>query len=341
MFNPPQKILVLHAGGIGDLLLALPALRIFRRAFPRYTLDLMGWPERLSLVTFDLQAQSIHSIDQAGMAYFYSDEGALPPRLSAFFSSFSCVLVFGKDSGSILAKNLSRVGLNRVITIPSFPPQESGIHVSEFLVASLRAAGIEGQSSFFPLRLPEEALTFARHFRSGLGLKEAERVLAIHPGSGSPGKNWDAKKFSEVADWASEWCRVLLISGPAQDGVEEVRGSVKKARPLAADGLPLLGLAAVLKASTAYLGNDSGITHLAASLGLPTVALFGPTNPALWGPKGPGVRVIYAKNLCTACVPDARSEPSLPCMESIQTDQVVEVLSPFLDHSPPSNPSEP
>jgi ADP-heptose:LPS heptosyltransferase len=324
-----KKNMILHAGGIGDLLLALPALRIFRRAFPRYTLELMGRPERLSLVHFDLQAESIHSIDQAGMAYFYSDEGSLPPRLSAFFSAFSSVLVFGKDSGRILAKNLSRVGLDRVITIPSFPPQESGIHVSEYLVGSLRAAGIEGQSSFSPLRLPEEALTFARNFRRGLGLKEGERILAIHPGSGSPGKNWDPKKFAAVADWASERCQILLISGPAQDGVEEVRNSVKKARPLVADNLPLINLAAVLKASTAYLGNDSGITHLAASLGLPTVALFGPTNPALWGPKGPGVRIIYEKNLSPARLPDARSEPSRPCMESIQTDRVVEVLSRF------------
>ena len=124
MIRAPRKILILHAGGIGDLLLALPAMRIFRQAFPRYTLELMGRPERLYVVTFDLQAESIHSIDQAGMAYFYSDGGTLPPRLSALFSSFSCVLVFGKDSGSILAKNLSRAGVDRVITIPSFPPPE-------------------------------------------------------------------------------------------------------------------------------------------------------------------------------------------------------------------------
>jgi ADP-heptose:LPS heptosyltransferase len=203
----------------------------------------------------------------------------------------------------------------------------------------LRAAGIEGQSSFSALRLPEEALIFARRFWAGFGLKEEERVLAIHPGSGSPGKNWDARKFAAVADWASERCQVLLISGPAQDGVEEFRDSMKKARPLVADNLPLIHLAALLKATTVYLGNDSGITHLAASLGLPTVALFGPTNPALWGPKGPGVRIIYGKNLYTPCSPGAPSESSRHYLESIQTDQVVEVLSPFLGHSPASNPS--
>lgn len=290
----------------------------------------MGRPERISVVAFDLQAQSIHSVDQAGMAYFYSDGGTLPPRLSAFFSSFSSVLVFAKDSGSILAKNFSRAGAERVITIPPFPPQESGVHVSEYLAESLKAAGIEGQSSFSPLRLPEEALTLARRFRAGVGLKEGERVLAIHPGSGSPGKNWDAKKFAAVADWAAERCRVLLISGPARDGAGEVRASLNKARPLMADTLPLTQLAAVLKTSTAYLGNDSGITHLAASLGLPTVALFGPTNPALWGPRGPGVRIIYGKNIYTPRSQKVRSEQSHPGLESIPIDRVVEILSLFV-----------
>lgn len=330
----PQKNMILHAGGIGDLLLALPALRIFRRAFPRYTLELMGRPERLSVVALDLQAQSIHSIDQAGMAYFYSEGGTLPPLLTGHFSSFRSVLVFGKESGSILAKNLSRAGVERVITIPPFPPQELGVHVSEYLVEFLRAAGIEGQSSFSPLRLPEEALTFAGRFRAALGLKEGERVLAIHPGSGSPDKNWDAKKFAAVADWASERCRVLLISGPARDGVEEVRTSLKKARALVVDNLPLIHLAAVLKTTTAYLGNDSGISHLAASLGLPTVALFGPTDPALWGPKGPGVRIIYGKNIGTAGSPGVPPESSHPRLENIRAEQVVEVLSTLFTDSP-------
>jgi ADP-heptose:LPS heptosyltransferase len=330
--TPPQKVLILHAGGIGDLLLALPALRIFRRSFPCSPLGLMGRPERLSLIAFDLQAESIHSIDQAGMAYFYAEGETLPPRLSAFFSSFSTVLIFGKIHESILARNLSRTGVDSVITIPSFPPEALGIHVSEYLVESLKASGIQGQSLFSPLGLPEDALSFAKHFWSKFGLKEEEQVLAIHPGSGSPAKNWDAKKFARVADWASERCKVLLISGPAQDGVEEVRRTMKKANPLVADNLPLLHLAAVFKASRAYLGNDSGITHLAASLGLPTVALFGPTNPAIWGPRGPGVQIVYGKPWFPSS-PARRSESSRQCLESIQPDSVIDVLSPLFKES--------
>lgn len=121
----PSKILVIHAGGIGDLLLALPALRAFRSAFPDSSLDLLGFPERLSLVAHDLRAASIHPIDQAGLAHFYLEGGVLPPRFVDFFSSFSAALLVGRSRAETLAQNLRRAGLNRVILLP-FP--EKGKH---------------------------------------------------------------------------------------------------------------------------------------------------------------------------------------------------------------------
>ena len=324
-----EKILIIHSGGIGDLLLALPAMRIFRRAFPRSTLALLGRPERLSLVAFDLQAQSVHSIDRAGMAYFYAEGGALPAELSDFFSAFDVVLVFGRAVGSLLAENLKKAGAGSVILLPPFPSEVAKIHVTDYLVDSLKISGIDGKNSFSPLRLPEDPVNFAggffgdsswsldhpqsyenppsppfgkgglggfaKNFLSNLGWKEGDPVLAMHPGSGSPAKNWSPENFAIVADRACNRAGVLLISGPAQDGVGEVRRAMKKARPLVAENLSLLQLAALLKRSTAYLGNDSGITHLAAALGLPTVAIFGPTDPAVWGPRGSEVRILYEK----------------------------------------------
>jgi ADP-heptose:LPS heptosyltransferase len=329
LVTPPRKVLIFHAGGIGDLLLALPALRVFRQNFPGSALALMGRPERLLLVAFDLQADSVHSIDRAGMAYFYLEGETLPSGLSTFFSSFGIALAFGKSNVGILAKNLQKAGVDRVITIPSFPPEGLRIHVSRYLMESLRASGIEGEYPWSPLRLPEEAMTFAKRFLADFAPKEEDRLLAIHPGSGSPAKNWDPKNFATVAERLSEWAKILLISGPAQDGVEEVRQAMRKASPWVADNLSLLHLAAVLKASTAYLGNDSGITHLAASLGLPTVAIFGPTNPEVWGPNGPGVNIFSGKNLSSPRSSEARSECSHQGLEIIKPEAVIEVLSSF------------
>jgi len=154
--------------------------------------------------------------------------------------------------------------------------------------------------------------------------------LAIHPGSGNPAKNWSPSHFAGVADWAAGRARVLLISGPAQDGVEEVRGVLKKATPLIARNLSLLQLAAVLRRCTAYLGNDSGITHLASSLGLATVALFGPTDPEVWGPRGSFVRIMRGKKPDPSLISESRSNRYVPRPMNLEPAEVIEVLTPLL-----------
>jgi len=326
----PDKILIIHSGGIGDLLLALPAMRIFRQAFPHSILELLGRPERLAIVSHDLQVSSIHSIDQGGMAYFYLEGVPLPPGLVTFFSSFRAVLIFGKAGGEILADNVRRVGVSRVIFIPSFPPEDLKVPVSDYLVKSLKEATIGGERIFSPLRLPEASLVAGRDFRAEHELKEGDRIVAIHPGSGSPVKNWNPKNFAQVADWASESSKVLLIVGPAEDEVEEVKRAMKKANPIIVERPSLVQLAGVLKSCTAYVGNDSGITHLAATLGVPTIAIFGPTDPTVWGPRGSQVTVIYEKKSCSPCSSEMRSQCNLQCMTSINPDAVIEILKPFL-----------
>jgi len=326
----PDKILIIHSGGIGDLLLALPAMRIFRQAFPRSILELLGRPGRLAIVSHDLQASSIHPIDQGGMAYFYLVGGSLPPGLFTFFSSFRAVLIFGKAGGEILADNLRRVGVNRVILIPSFPPEDLKIPVSDYLVKFLKDAGVGGERIFSPLQLPEASVVSGRDFWAEHELKAGDRTVAIHPGSGSPLKNWNAKNFAQVADWASESSKVLLIIGPAEDEVEEIKRVMKKANRIIANQLSLVQLAGVLKSCTAYVGNDSGITHLAATLGIPTIAIFGPTDPAVWGPRGSQVTVIYEKKSCPPCSSEMRSQCNLQCLTSINPDTVIEILKPFL-----------
>ena len=330
-FSHPPKILMIHAGGIGDLLLSLPALRAFRMAFPDSSPELLGLPERLSLIAHDLGAVSIHSINQANLAPFYLKGGALYSRLVEFFSSFSAALLIGRSQAEILADNIRLAGLARVIFLPSFPGEEQNLHVSEALLQGLRSFGIEGEGLFAPLRLSGEALSFAGELLNKAGGKKGGRILAIHPGSGSPAKNWSPRKFALVADWATERASIFLVSGPARDGRDEVLRAVKKARPYVLDRLPLPHLAAVLAKCTAFLGNDSGITHLAAWTGIPTVALFGPTDPAVWGPRGPGIRILTAKKPCAPCSSEERQTCPRPCLEEIEAEGVIKKMAPVLE----------
>ena len=114
--------------------------------------------------------------------------------------------------------------------------------------------------------------------------------LALHPGSGSPRKNWPADRFAALARDLARGAPWLLVHGPADAGPAAVLRSVEGA--VEAAHLPLRVLARVLSAAGVHVGNDSGASHLAAAAGAPTLALFGPTDPALWAPVGRRVRVL-------------------------------------------------
>lgn len=116
-----------------------------------------------------------------------------------------------------------------------------------------------------------------------------EGFVAVHPGSGSPAKNWPSTRFVAAARALGGGHRWLLVAGPAERDVEAPSDAV-----LARDW-PLRLLGAALARAGVFLGNDAGVSHLAAAVGAPTLALFGPTDPALWAPVGPRVKALHAR----------------------------------------------
>lgn len=125
------------------------------------------------------------------------------------------------------------------------------------------------------------------------------RPLAVHPGSGGKRKCWPARRFAELA--ARLRVPILLLEGPAdseacREVAEAIPPSVRVAR---ATDVPLSRLAALLAESRGYIGNDSGVSHVAGALRVPTVAVFGPTDPAVWAPRGPVVSLVTARGDAT------------------------------------------
>lgn len=122
--------------------------------------------------------------------------------------------------------------------------------------------------------------------RLGVGERERQGLL-IHPYSGSAKKNWPLEKFERVAAELGELA-VTWVVGPEERVPESVvREGGRWVRPGDRGEL-----AEVLAGGAAYLGNDSGVSHVAAAVGTPTVVLFGPTNPAVWAPRGERVTVL-------------------------------------------------
>ena len=119
--------------------------------------------------------------------------------------------------------------------------------------------------------------------------------LAAHPGSGSEAKNWPEAKWSALLSQllATRNLDLLLVGGEAEEGrVGRMAAQLPRDRVEVAENLPLVDLARRLSCCDAFLGHDSGITHLAAALGLAVLALWGESSEAVWKPKGSRVVVL-------------------------------------------------
>jgi ADP-heptose:LPS heptosyltransferase len=200
----------------------------------------------------------------------------------------------------------------RVLSCDPTPPPE-GPHASEWLARALLPLGLDVRPAPPPLAFTEEELRDARAATSAL----PPGFLALHPGSGSPSKNWPFPRFVETARRLARGAPWLLLLGPAEEAVTPPPDA------LVARGWPLRRLAAAVSAAGLFLGNDSGASHLAAAAGAPTLALFGPTDPAVWAPIGGAVSTLRA--------PSGR-------LEDLATDAVVEAALALRSRAPGRRP---
>ena len=163
----------------------------------------------------------------------------------------------------------------------------------QFLLEPLRTLALYETDRVPELDFSGEARAAARRRLRALGLRG--RPVAVHPGSGSPAKNWPAARFLEILrHLRTGGHEAVVVLGEADAAEAAVLARELPELPVLA-GLTLVDLGAALAECRAFLGNDSGIAHLAAAAGLPVVVLFGPSDPETWAPRGRGgVTVLSA-----------------------------------------------
>jgi hypothetical protein len=169
------------------------------------------------------------------------------------------------------------------------PQPAAGVHAAAWLTAALGDLDVPDAGVPAPLRPTAAETEAARGWVDRL----PPAFVAVHPGSGSPTKRWPAERFADVVAALTPEAPWLLVRGPA-DGhsAAPLRALPGVVQP---PPLPPRVLAALLARAALYVGNDSGVSHLAAAAGAPTLALFGPTDPASWAPVGPRVEFLWAR----------------------------------------------
>ncbi len=291
-----QRIAVVRAGALGDVLLGVPALAALRRHFPEAGITLVGpLPAARVAATMSL-VDELLSIDDSRLAPLF-DEQRSGAQVIEPLRDLDVAVVWLSRAQTV-ADHLQTAGARRVVAAPPYGRGASAPHAADWLLATLAPLGVRVTSYWdsVPWLSPgEEGRAWAAEWHSHALAGASFAVL--HPGSGSARKNWPAAGWVEVVRrvCAARGVRLVLTAGPADSqALADVLAAVEVAipEPVVLREPDLFQLAGVLERAALYLGNDSGVTHLASGVGAPTVAVFGPTNPGVWRPRGPRVRVL-------------------------------------------------
>ncbi len=279
---PASRRLIIRPGAIGDVILALPAIESLRAEYTEVwvasqNVPLIRWADR------------VRSIAETGLDWIGIPDREPPRRTLELLSAFNSIVSW---YGAKREEFRSAVAGFPFQFLPALPQEPAGLHAVDFFLQQV------GQPCG---AVPRVACA-----------RTPRDFAAIHPFSGSAKKNWPLERFREVAARLNapvKWC-----VGPEEGGLRQQAAAGRSNTAADIEGnvpVPLPGeiledavriadlyeLACWLAGARLYIGNDSGITHLAAAAGTPVIALFGPTDARIWAPRGEHVRVIARERL--------------------------------------------
>lgn len=292
-----RQWLIVRQGAVGDTILLSPVIQVIRHNEPDAWIEVMGIRERVELLTGEGMADAASSSERPGMEALYAEDADIPAPLVEYFQRFDVILFYTGGSIERLTSRIpSRPGA-ALRVYPALPSPQEGRHCVEHYLGILQGL-VEWDTVPIPrIPLVPAELHEAETFLQSRGIDPVrEFVLALHPGAGSVSKQAPSELFAQYAAFFHRGTQTAcpIVCGPADER------AVSRLQPLLPRGLktvvlrklPLRKLAAVLRLSHLTIGNDSGITHLAASVGCPTLAVFTQSDPAVWSPRGNHVRAV-------------------------------------------------
>lgn len=262
-----QRILVLRGGALGDLIVTLPALAALKARWPGARVTLVG-NARAGILARDAGLlDELISQHDAPWHQLYAEK--LSPALHDRLAAFDLIVNFWPDPDADIARQVA--GLGRTRYVAGDPRPGSGPAAKHFL-AALRELALPPMPPIYALRQSHDH----------------RRLIAVHPGSGSPRKNWAIDRWEALA-------KRIEAAWPGR--LRVIRGEAEPDTRLAGFGeawshRPLPELADRLAECAVFIGHDSGVSHLAAACGCAGVLLFGPTDPEIWAPPTPRLTVL-------------------------------------------------
>jgi heptosyltransferase-3 len=290
-----ERVLVIFPGALGDLICLGPALRALARRHHDSALELMAREELARFAVGRIGISRSHSIDRREVAALFAENPDLT-EAARFFRSFTRIYSFFASDDARFRRALEAAAAPAVVSFHAFRPAARS-HVATGYLDEIGERGEPPQEVFDAhldahIEVLAEDVAEATQALARLGLADT-RVVLLFPGSGSRHKNWPAENFAALASTLAPPLRALVVLGPAEGAIEPIF----VARGIAwLRDQPLGTIAGLARLATGFVGNDSGVSHLATAAGAPGVTIFGPTDPDRWRPLG-RVRVVRALKL--------------------------------------------
>ncbi len=290
MARPVDRALLVHGGALGDFVLSLRIVSALRAAGPARVI-VLGRPSVAAVGTLDGQVDEVFDLDTGGFHTLFHPDAAVSEAVRQRLRPFRRIVNMLPDGSGIVSRRLAEVAGAEVQPLDPRPREDWPGHVSDQWLADLGAAGLNAEAG--PPRI-EVPLGRSAAAARALELEANQRRIVLHPGGGSARKCWPVERYLSVAEALSiQGHSVLWLLGP----VEAERWAARVIAGLRAMGPMIVAptaveAAALLASAHGFVGNDSGPAHLAAAVGIPTVAVFGATHPQRWRPLGENAAAI-------------------------------------------------
>jgi heptosyltransferase III len=288
-----RRVCLIHAGAIGDFILALRVAGSVRAAHPEAEIEVLGHRSIASLAVGRGGVDRVRSLEALPLHTMFADAAAAAAACRDYFARFDLILNMYGSPEAPFTRALRGISDAEVVTIETAPGR-AGSHITDGWTDALRAAGIPPVDTPPALTFTDEERGRGRRCLQNVAGGADHPIVLVHPGSGGRAKCWPIGDFIRLVDRLRQLdVRPVLMLGPVErehPGMHPV-DRLAAAAPVFVE--PDLSLAAAaIAGAEVYVGNDAGMTHLAAAVGTPVVAIFGPTDPAVWRPLGERVRVL-------------------------------------------------
>ena len=335
----PERVLVKEVNWLGDVVMSLPALKAVRRALPQAQLAVLVKRELASFFDGSRWIDEVIPYTVSRGLRGLADRRAIVGQIRS--RRFDLAILFPKSFEAAFWVTLARVprraglvadGRGPLLTHKVRPAANSveDHQVHRYLRLLRETVGIDGSSDDYAPDIHAPHLSRMRGWLAQRRRRPQTKLLALAPGAVfGPAKEWPAGHYGALIDVLAQRYGVecvLVGSTGERPKCEEVVSACTAGALIAAGETSVGELMALLSLCDGFAGNDSGSMHVAGALGIPTVGLFGSTNPAHTSPLGPKTRVLYHRIECSPCLQRTCRFGHYNCLNQIAAEEVVHAL---------------